>query len=63
MFSDSKTSIEVSNKKQGAAFCWILNKFVLKCCVKDGWRLHGVLQDMNSVPADADAQDFEGVCS
>jgi len=61
MFSDGRSSIEMSNKKQGAAFSLVLNKFVLKCCVKDGWRLHGVLEEADTSPvlADADAEDFQ----
>jgi hypothetical protein len=48
MFSDGRSSIKMSDKKQGAAFSWVLNKFVLKYCVKDGWRLHGVLEEADT---------------
>ena len=60
MFSDSSSSkIVMSDKKQGAAFHFVLHKFVLKCSVKDGWRLHGILDEESVSPFEVETNEFK----
>ena len=45
MFQTGTTAIELSDLTQGAAFNFVLAKFIYRGCVQLGWRFYGIIDD------------------